>query len=376
MTSYYGNAYLTISADAAADTSHSCFPRSLPTPLAMHVDDRQMRVTISKVPTHVSMTGLVPTRRTLSCSPLSGRAWTFQERLTSARILHLGSEEMVWECPSHLWCECGKSPDIWHGRTDPSIQPFRASHHQALAGLKNLERYWQTLLGMYLVRSITYDTDRLKAIMGLARQVKSSEGAAKARVGDYILGLWSFNLQNLLLWSNLSPRGSRSAGFPSWSWASISGSWLYQPPPHQLDFTPKATILSRPGELWDVDHQRPAQPHELCIAGLTVRAKLSCDEAPVGDGSRYWELETIPWSSMDMDMQVTLDDEPKNEEEGWNPCVLCLLLGFTYVNSKRSWGIVLRPDTTEHGMYTRVGIMSASEQWFARHGEHAELRLR
>ncbi|KAK3493492.1 hypothetical protein B0T13DRAFT_403286 [Neurospora crassa] len=44
--------------------------------------------------------------RTLK-EPILGRAWVFQERLLSRRTLHFGSSEVLWECRSGCFCECG-----------------------------------------------------------------------------------------------------------------------------------------------------------------------------------------------------------------------------------------------------------------------------
>lgn len=82
-------------------------------------------------------------------------------------------------------------PTFWANMGNPTTfglggpMPTAPLHHMALAGSKDLEPYWQGPLGMYMIRKITYNKDRPKAVMGLAKQVTSSDGAAKAQMGDY-----------------------------------------------------------------------------------------------------------------------------------------------------------------------------------------------
>lgn len=55
---------------------------------------------------HETLFGEVEYFRTLK-EPILGRAWVFQERLLSRRTLHFGSSEVLWECRSGCFCECG-----------------------------------------------------------------------------------------------------------------------------------------------------------------------------------------------------------------------------------------------------------------------------
>ncbi|KAH6666799.1 heterokaryon incompatibility protein-domain-containing protein [Halenospora varia] len=42
-----------------------------------------------------------------SSEPLLGRGWAFQECALSARVVNFTSQEHVWECKTHICCECG-----------------------------------------------------------------------------------------------------------------------------------------------------------------------------------------------------------------------------------------------------------------------------
>ena len=53
--------------------------------------------------------------------PLETRAWCFQERLLSNRIVHFGKDELVWECNSAINCECGRHSQRRRPITAPNV---------------------------------------------------------------------------------------------------------------------------------------------------------------------------------------------------------------------------------------------------------------
>ncbi|KAH8880782.1 HET-domain-containing protein [Thozetella sp. PMI_491] len=332
MASYYGNAWLTIAAGATAGTHLSCFPRQ------------------RKEPVSIPHESLVP---------LFSRAWAYQERLISRRILHLGPEEMVWECSSEHLCECGMTPDIWNGRPEEGIPCFRSSHHDALVGGRAKQGYWDILVGMYLIRRLTFDSDRLKAIMGLAKQLKRSEGV-RPTLGNYVLGLWSEALPLSLLWSAISPAEARNPGFPSWSWASIKGTWLYEQPPPTSTFTTQATVI-KPQEIWDVEDCGNSTPHSLTVSGLAWRAVLKQNSRIRPEDSPTWSMVDVP---PDDGMLIYVDVETSDMLEPRGIDVLCLNLGVSKAFShRRNWGLILRRVQEEGKSYARIGIVSTSEGW-------------
>jgi Heterokaryon incompatibility protein (HET) len=173
--------------------------------------------------------------------PLSCRAWVLQERLLSTRVLHYTACELVFECHTDLYCECGDFP-------------FKRSFHNEQSGYQNLHpkderglliapdilrtaltkaciwsltwlrdftpsfpskllnftlhsisngllldrgeafRFWRDIIKLYTVRCLTFDRDALPAISGLARLIQR-------RVLDtYLAGLWREDLHRELLW--------------------------------------------------------------------------------------------------------------------------------------------------------------------------------
>jgi hypothetical protein len=72
----------------------------------------------------------------------------------------------------------------------------------------------------YSARKLTYQTDRLIALQGLAYETQ------KGRLSDkYLFGLWNGDMPHHLLWRgrNCLTRSPETLQVPSWSWASKFG---------------------------------------------------------------------------------------------------------------------------------------------------------
>ncbi|KAK4574974.1 hypothetical protein LTR86_000824 [Recurvomyces mirabilis] len=184
--------------------------------------------------------------------PLLTRAWVYQERLLSPRVLHFGPSELSLECNESTVCECGQVP--W----DPDFELLRravASHDTGAIveqdneandslGVKDasaeevtirLAWDWTNLIEKYSALSITYPRDRLPAIAGIAAATRVRRQASGMPPGRYLAGLWESTFMHDLLWQVDPPlvrnsRGQRYASplprpkkyiAPSWSWLSI-----------------------------------------------------------------------------------------------------------------------------------------------------------
>ncbi|KAK5164829.1 uncharacterized protein LTR77_009493 [Saxophila tyrrhenica] len=208
--------------------------------------------------------------------PLLGRGWAFQERLLSPRILHFTANELVWECLGHMSCECGTldhhvtSPTLRDRRSVAGIPPDvevrfnklerakrvvqrRGASPGSELAVENLFRYgpaimndyavhrvmlapgvelkmltededeawrWRSLCEEYSRRSLSYSTDRLPAMAGLAATWADVLQERPA----YLAGLWQHSLLRDLLWKYddalpVDRRGSEYLA-PTWSWAN------------------------------------------------------------------------------------------------------------------------------------------------------------
>ncbi|KAI9148002.1 hypothetical protein HJFPF1_11823 [Paramyrothecium foliicola] len=180
-----------------------------------------------------------PGYATVTEHPLLTRAWVYQERLLSPRILHFGPYEMFFECRTDVQCECGAIG--WEGTSDEVPMGLtKLLHTDALTiGFANMEhrprdpngplpagrlyiaRLWRTMVAEYTSLELTKSTDRLPAIGGLAKEMSDRRPNSK-----YLAGLWSKSLLKDLIWEaqGASTSGSRRSSpptTPTWSWASV-----------------------------------------------------------------------------------------------------------------------------------------------------------
>ncbi|EMD61141.1 hypothetical protein COCSADRAFT_192916 [Bipolaris sorokiniana ND90Pr] len=156
----------------------------------------------------------------MAAGTLAQRAWACQERILSARVLHYKKKQIYWECRQAAHIEEGipsfSNNSGWAG-TGPSLGRELAAYDISDRDLSNRIFKWynEILHTHYSTRQLTYASDRLPAISGLAKLVRGSMNIT------YLAGLWKERLQFGLCWGvvNIVPRSTVNAS-PSWSWTS------------------------------------------------------------------------------------------------------------------------------------------------------------
>lgn len=91
--------------------------------------------------------------------------------------------------------------------------------HLSQAEMPECHRRWYELVSAYSARSMTYRTDRLKALAGLASSIRTATGMIS------LAGMWQPTLPFDLLWAPTKSRRMFPGPYiaPSWSWASFNG---------------------------------------------------------------------------------------------------------------------------------------------------------
>jgi len=268
MASVYRHAYLTVSATASSGPSTGIFKGNQaviarPSPEEEDDDDdvlgvlfpdasklrKELRLSLRIMTTH-------PTLQINSLSdpkqdqilPLLSRAWAYQERLLSPRVLHFGPQEVFWECMQDLDCEChelkwgetqGKHMGTYISSDKVGQLPPKVSHYAALhVGLgrrtrsnkvseeqrtQKLLMRWEEMVQEYTNRALTFSSDRLPAFSGVAAEmVDALDGKMR-----YCAGQWAETFPVALLWERDEPTGvarleiGETRPAPSWSWASV-----------------------------------------------------------------------------------------------------------------------------------------------------------
>ena len=213
MCNVYEHAYLTIAATAAENANTGLFvhTRWARFSMAGRTPEQPFRVMALGPYRHSSTTPVDPS---LPFWPLFQRAWVFQERLLSPRVVHFCDREVVWECREHARCECGHMTQ----RTTLGKREYSKVLNQEEP--ERIQELWHDMVERYSPLSLSFGADKLPALSGLARQMSRKRPGAR-----YLAGLWSDSMDADLLWlsSDEKTRHSTPWRAPSWSWASIDG---------------------------------------------------------------------------------------------------------------------------------------------------------
>ncbi|KAK3395966.1 heterokaryon incompatibility protein-domain-containing protein [Sordaria brevicollis] len=192
--------------------------------------------------------------------PLLNRGWVLQERLLSPRVIYYGMKEMYWECRSQTASEAfpslapeGQLSTYWwnsflFGYTDRvrcAKSDFESLCGQEAVGaeidamskgvlsgiaysnLGAFVRCWLKVVADYSGMGLTYESDRLIALAGVAKAIELSKRCT------YVAGTWKELWPIDLLWTAKAVRyGSTprrymkkclpTSKIPSWSWAATA----------------------------------------------------------------------------------------------------------------------------------------------------------
>lgn len=179
--------------------------------------------------------------------PLLYRGWVLQERLLSSRMLYFGGPQLYWEC-----C-CQRLAESWAFESQLTMERHfgissafsSKAHFQVLCDTPTVSDpdlktdsnanalvpidvirsllHWQEILTTYLETQLTFTTDRLIALAGIAQAIEDHAGFT------YIAGTWAEFHPLDLLWRHkeIFVEGARpkasGTNAPSWSWAATEG---------------------------------------------------------------------------------------------------------------------------------------------------------
>ncbi|KAI4711003.1 hypothetical protein J4E89_004593 [Alternaria sp. Ai002NY15] len=176
----------------------------------------------------------------LLSSPIYGRAWVFQERILSPRILHFTKHQIFWDCGTLSACEVfpkglpfpldhkASTDRHWRGRLAKSTVSSNA-----LIGVNDNESsytFWLSAVQNYTECELTNQGDKTIAIWSIAKLLRDFMNE------QYAVGMWSKALEEQLAWRVRDTKACKrmpelDANIPSWSWASIKGAVV---PQHRL----------------------------------------------------------------------------------------------------------------------------------------------
>ncbi|KAI1413140.1 HET-domain-containing protein [Hypoxylon sp. FL1857] len=203
MADIYENAYLTIAATKSTDGTGGCYSSADPETVSCRPIVENLVYCRKKPPEFNQF------YRRMNW-PLLSRAWVYQEMRLSPRVLHFGSEEVIWQCRT-----CRRS----ESRSNDSDAPTTLTYNDRYVAKSDLLGWYNTVYE-YSHLALTFEKDRFAALAAVAQREASSRSPNDA----FLLGLWKKTLLRDLLWQvvphqKLQRRSDLKA--PTWTWASI-----------------------------------------------------------------------------------------------------------------------------------------------------------
>lgn len=208
MSDIYGGTFVTLAASAATNVYEGFMPSQMPT---HHSLGFVARVTTTEYRRVQNFYSAMAYARSTTKTHLATRAWTLQERHLSPRTIYFGKTGLFWVCRSQICSE---------------FSPDGLDHPRDAEGCSVAEDTpfdWLEIVGQFSGADLTYSSDRLPALSGIAARQLQVTG------DQYLAGMWRESLVTQLMWGltgEPSPRPKWRA--PTWSWASIDGKVGYR----------------------------------------------------------------------------------------------------------------------------------------------------
>ncbi|KAK4176541.1 heterokaryon incompatibility protein-domain-containing protein [Triangularia setosa] len=395
MGQVFTHAYCVLAATASSDSTGGCFRhRSLSWVEQNIMTSAKKRCYVSNPP---PLRALFYWR--VEQSPLTNRAWAFQERLLARRVIHFCEDVVLFECNTlqaselHVngvrydstpymvrdgrlvnWIETiksltqttGEGTNSQEGRAVRGIrgaldvlQRLGPVEKQRFGEKVEFWKRWYEIVSVYSKGQLTRQTDRLVALAGVAELVQQ-----RGKV-DYLAGLWDSELLALgLLWvvKGVEERQEMYCA-PSWSWASVSG---------RIGFLPRGILDEISSEDKNVVFGTSVEKVEVWRNGkLVSEARSLVDNGtltahgPVARGSLV-DKDCIRLTSASAKSGMLLrwlPDWKSNDTEKSTREVFVLHLVKAYLgdNEIRSYGLVLgSKEGAEPGTLERMGVWSTN----------------
>ncbi|TGO50548.1 hypothetical protein BCON_0181g00150 [Botryotinia convoluta] len=235
MASVYGNATLTIAAEAAVDTSSGIFDSTNVFRQKQHINQCESFnfSIIGKCPYRAGK-GTLYLRESLDfdrsslAGYLSKRVWALQEDLLSPRLIRFGKAQLYWRCKNQESMELCPTRALQFDRRYLSRHNHSDFVYQTMNQNGTKLSSWYGIVNDYTTRDISVPKDVLVGISAIARFMSEAMGQAPT---TYKAGLWEYDFCQGLTWRRSHASSLpliRHAEYiaPFWSWASISASHM------------------------------------------------------------------------------------------------------------------------------------------------------
>lgn len=373
MASVYQGAFLTLCASASGGANGGCIlskekwppkARDFAGSLDLKVHEYQFSSSAGQTSSiylrqKVSHRDIVEQPSSDGHEPLLSRAWALQERLLSYRMLHFTERELIWECQSGMFCECGGLSNMdapLNASSSPWLPKALFNHIMKKNNESLPVSWWCFLVSEYSQRKLTRESDKLPALAGIVASIQD------AGMGTYVAGLWQHNLPFYLCWqrTNISSGLCRRISSPSWTWASISGrvNWIAD----ETDYPQVAVEVQEPSCSYKSQGSNgQAISERLILRGkaITATVRLGWDKnfgfdvaGIVKDGELvYFQADVTQWRNSKGRRPPENCDEQLEEGD----LVTCMHI-LSSSSKEGCTALVLRPSKRIEGAFDRIGV--------------------
>jgi len=359
VASVFTNAYLTLAATGASDTSKGLF-------LPRRREYVRIDHATAGLEGHILAFTLPLNKEVIdsyyvdmASEPLIKEVWAFQDRVLSPRSLHFASDQIYLECQGSFISEDGLrlSYDRLHF----------ASRFDGIPQDKNKAKTaWYGLLWAYGRLFPENTADKLPAMANVARAY------GEIMRTEYIAGFWKDSVIESLAWQSLRRKDIHESSAPSWSWASFGGI----PAAGFIDgwekWVPCAKLLDHHIELEGSDPFGGVNNSSIKLECSLVPLELCEKQGPMG----HMLLKT-PNAPDGMhagfDLLPSKYDESADTIKGTK--LSCLILGFTTPLEKASgtrfdklrtcYRCLIVAPTEDGESMKRLGYLLASDENFS-----------
>lgn len=346
MADIYKGSTLNIAATTASSLAQSYFhgrDRTYKDPGHVQVTSADFAQTFAFMDTGIYHNNLQSSK----AAPLYSRGWVLQERVLARRTLHLAATQLFWECHSTAACEF--FPEV--------IPAFFRKRRWYNTPFKAVLDDWPQVVEQYTASELTYSSDRLIAIAGVARDFASRSALT------YCAGLWVETLLRDLCWyslgSSMVKRSDLLPGnmFPSWSWAVWDGASM-----RLLDRTcqiVKEYVNIKVDAIWATNDQfgNIKQATLLCESLYIVPVKLTWNGRRY-TGSRLEKNYTLYIHDTRGQCKAHLDPGLNVDDAQYFLPIVSIVKNPGQV----LLSMLLKRITDSRGQYTRVGLVEI-ELW-------------
>ncbi|KIN02803.1 hypothetical protein OIDMADRAFT_118738, partial [Oidiodendron maius Zn] len=214
MSKIYQESYLTVAATRAQNSEHGFL-------FDFTEDTVQYRI-VAEAPLDEEMSEYRPFHATYKINhesskshsaPLDKRVWCLQEWYLPLRVVEFCLNDIRFLCLGGVDTRFGRERDQRaHTRAILRGFAFKEEH--------GFRTFWETVRKDLFERALTYPSDKLPAIAGLAQMLE--EKHLHIPNHKYLVGLWSTRISEDLSWTVLQFDAATQSieNIPSWSWAS------------------------------------------------------------------------------------------------------------------------------------------------------------